>query len=403
MRIVLFSFLCLFLLLDGNFARSSASTVYFLVAEWPGRENHFDSYVAPLSDPADIAHARDLIARGPVAAGRAILAARIAKGANDVNRDYRDSYRRQWSWHVSDVEGFGDMAIEVCDGWPAFVESDVDYWVNNVGAICFWSYTVVAELGDLSVPRDLAVVKGGSGQGAITSSPAGINCGTDCTEVYDDWTEITLTAVPEAGSTFQGWSGGGCSGTGSCTFRMASDISVSATFAASSPLAGFEGTPRTGNAPLIVGFTDLSTGGPTSWLWDFGDSTTATERNPAHVYEQAGTYSVSLTAMNGTGSDTETMNGYISTGSCGNLPVKVGNVFHTSLQGAYDDPATSTGNTIEIQAVTFAADVDLWRDLAVTFAGGNNCEYATQAMGTTINGSLTISNGSAAVSNVRIK
>lgn len=64
------------------------------------------------------------------------------------------------------------MAIEVCDGWPADVENNLDYWVDTLGQICFWSYTVVAELGDISVPRDLTVLKNGSGSNIL--NPGGM-------------------------------------------------------------------------------------------------------------------------------------------------------------------------------------------------------------------------------------
>ena len=53
------------------------------------------------------------------------------------------------------------------------------------------------------------------------------------------------------------------------------------------PVADFAGAPTSGNAPLTVTFTDLSTNSPTSWLWDFGDGTTATTQNPVHVFEAA--------------------------------------------------------------------------------------------------------------------
>jgi YD repeat-containing protein len=53
----------------------------------------------------------------------------------------------------------------------------------------------------------LAVNKNGSGSGGITSNPAGINCGSDCTENYDANTPVTLTAVPAAGSKFVAWTG----------------------------------------------------------------------------------------------------------------------------------------------------------------------------------------------------
>src|SRR4029450_12280173 len=48
---------------------------------------------------------------------------------------------------------------------------------------------------------------GGSGSGTITSSPSGINCGSDCSETYSSGTLVSLTAIPASGSTFAGWSG----------------------------------------------------------------------------------------------------------------------------------------------------------------------------------------------------
>ena len=76
----------------------------------------------------------------------------------------------------------------------------------------------------------LTVIKSGTGNGTVTSSPAGINCGSDCSESYDQGTSVTLTATAASGSTFTGWSGGGCSGTGTCTVTMNAAMSVTATF-----------------------------------------------------------------------------------------------------------------------------------------------------------------------------
>lgn len=54
-----------------------------------------------------------------------------------------------------------------------------------------------------------------------------------------------------------------------------------------------------------VTFNDTSTGGPTSWTWDFGDDTpVSTQRNPVHTYSAPGSYVVSLTARNSIGTDT---------------------------------------------------------------------------------------------------
>jgi PKD repeat protein len=79
------------------------------------------------------------------------------------------------------------------------------------------------------------------------------------------------------------------------------------------PVADFSGTPTSGGTPLVVSFTDLSTENPTSWSWTFGDGVgTSTAQNPSYTYETAGTYSVSLTATNAYGSDSETKVDYIN-------------------------------------------------------------------------------------------
>jgi PKD repeat protein len=83
--------------------------------------------------------------------------------------------------------------------------------------------------------------------------------------------------------------------------------------APSPPAADFAGDPTSGTAPLAVQFTDLSTGSPTSWSWDFGDGVgTSTVQNPSYEYSSVGTYTVTLTASNAYGSDVETKVDYIT-------------------------------------------------------------------------------------------
>ena len=76
----------------------------------------------------------------------------------------------------------------------------------------------------------LSVTISGAGLGLVTSSPPGIDCGTVCGARYRKGTAVTLYASPKEGSTFRGWSGGGCSGTGACTVAMNDDVSVTAAF-----------------------------------------------------------------------------------------------------------------------------------------------------------------------------
>jgi PKD repeat protein len=83
------------------------------------------------------------------------------------------------------------------------------------------------------------------------------------------------------------------------------------------PTADFTGAPVSGTVPLTVQFTDLSTDAPTSWTWDFGDGGTSTAQNPQHSFQNAGTYSVALTASNDHGSDTLTRTDYITVNDAG--------------------------------------------------------------------------------------
>jgi hypothetical protein len=75
----------------------------------------------------------------------------------------------------------------------------------------------------------LSVAKRGAGRGRVTSKPAGIDCGRDCSEPYRAGTSVTLTATPARGSRFAGWSGA-CSGAGKCTVTVDRVRAVTATF-----------------------------------------------------------------------------------------------------------------------------------------------------------------------------
>lgn len=82
------------------------------------------------------------------------------------------------------------------------------------------------------------------GRGSVRSSPAGIDCGSTCSARFDAGTAVVLTANPEPGQQFNGWSGA-CSGTQDCRVTLANDASVAAHFAAVAP-------PAPGKAMLSV-------------------------------------------------------------------------------------------------------------------------------------------------------
>lgn len=77
------------------------------------------------------------------------------------------------------------------------------------------------------------------------------------------------------------------------------------------PTTGFSASTVAGTVPLTVHFTDRSSGSPTSFEWDFGDGGSSMTENPDYTYQNAGTYTVSLTATNTVGSTTSTRAGFI--------------------------------------------------------------------------------------------
>jgi len=101
--------------------------------------------------------------------------------------------------------------------------------------------------------------------------------------------------------------------------------------------AGFSGTPTSGGAPLSVFFTDISLGYPTTWHWDFGDGYTSDQQNPTHIYENVGTYSVTLSVTGATGSSSVTKNAYVTVTTG---PTQTGTVTPT--------PTTPTPSTMNL-------------------------------------------------------
>ena len=81
-------------------------------------------------------------------------------------------------------------------------------------------------------PYTLSVTESGSGAGTVTSSPAGINCGSVCAASFPAGTSVTLTAEPAQGSTFGGWAGN-CASAGTnlnAQITMSANMSCAATF-----------------------------------------------------------------------------------------------------------------------------------------------------------------------------
>ena len=82
-------------------------------------------------------------------------------------------------------------------------------------------YVPVPAVATVPASPTLTVSNSGTGSGIVTSAPSGINCGSTCSARYSTGTAVTLTAAPDAGSAFTGWSGA-CQGAGdTCVVTMA--------------------------------------------------------------------------------------------------------------------------------------------------------------------------------------
>jgi chitodextrinase len=90
------------------------------------------------------------------------------------------------------------------------------------------------EAGGVPTPVSYTLSVAKTGSGSVTSSPSGINCGNTCSMKANEGTPITLDTTPSTGSTFSGW-GGSCSGTGSCTITLSSDLNIEAKFVSDNP------------------------------------------------------------------------------------------------------------------------------------------------------------------------
>jgi len=100
----------------------------------------------------------------------------------------------------------------------------------------------------VSLPR-VNLSRIGTGAGTVTSTPAGINCGTTCSAGFPYGSDVTLIATPDANSAFAGWSGGCTNSTGACIVNANGTTNVTATFNSTNPSFSFSVTPPTVTVP----------------------------------------------------------------------------------------------------------------------------------------------------------
>jgi PKD repeat protein len=93
---------------------------------------------------------------------------------------------------------------------------------------------------------------------------------------------------------------------------LCSILLLSSIQAFSQPAARFSAALSTGCAPILVNFTDESTGSPNYWRWDLGNGTISYLQNPSVTYFNPGTYTIKLLVKNAAGQDSIIQTGFIN-------------------------------------------------------------------------------------------
>ena len=128
----------------------------------------------------------------------------------------------------SGVLGAGVNLYSTCNGQPTPGLGALCYDIAGVQRPTSGAWTIGAYEAAAGIDYTLSV--SASGTGSVTSSPSGISCPPTCGASYSTGTVVTLTASAGANDVFDGWSGAGCSGRGTCVVTMSAAQSVTATF-----------------------------------------------------------------------------------------------------------------------------------------------------------------------------
>ena len=287
---------------------------------------------------------------------------------------------------------FNGVSGESTTGGTADTLNNTENAILSGPQVGTWTVTVAPSDGNYSVGQGYALVITGDVSEDVTPNPPTANFSGVPTSGTAPLT-VTFTDLSTGSPTSWSWNFGdgntstaqnpthtytaadsysvsltATNGDGSDTLIRTNYISVSAL--PDPPITDFTGSPTSGTVPLTVDFTDLTTGSPTSWSWDFGDGGTSTVQNPTYVYNTPGTYSVSLTASNAGGSNTLTRTDYITVSSGG--VTGEGYVLSRNPDFSTDDRIYNTSETIYM--LVFSDQVDFTDMKAATWelkAGGD--------------------------------
>lgn len=292
---------------------------------------------------------------------------------------YRLQYRNFGSYevmltnHTVNANGAGQAGVRwyelrnTGNGWSIYQQGTYapadgyDRWMGSIamndnGDIAL-GYSVSSSSTYPSV-RFTGQTASNSGTGTMDVTEGTIHAGSKSQTGVNRWGDYSMMSVdPSDGTTF--WYTNEYSNGGWDWKTKIASFTFGTPPPGNAPVANFSGTPTTIATGGTVAFTDQSNNLPTSWSWAFegGNPATSTVKNPTVTYGTAGTYSVSLTVTNAYGTDTKTVDNYITvndlpTSYCEShsnssatdyiTSVAIGTVTYTSAGSTYSDFTAKT-------------------------------------------------------------
>jgi PKD repeat protein len=125
------------------------------------------------------------------------------------------------------------------------------------------------------------------------------------------------------------------------------------------PRVFFRAFPRNGQPPLTVRFQNFSEGDAIRFFWDFGDGITSVERNPTHVYQNEGIYTVKLDVLTASGArGTATKNNYVTVSEKEVVPFFYVTPSDSSKPNYSEETATTLGPPAVAQKFVFIDQSD---------------------------------------------
>lgn len=137
-------------------------------------------------------------------------------------------------FHVDSVKQGEDSSSPYSWTWNTTAVSNGQHTIKAVAVDTIGQSATSQVTVNVQNPVTLTINRSGTGQGTVTSSPVGINCGGDCSQAYSPGTIVVLSAQAEYGSEFSGWSGA-CAGSGNCSITVNADTWVTARFDLNEP------------------------------------------------------------------------------------------------------------------------------------------------------------------------